>query len=340
MFTIANQKQQVILSGTLPSDVMATYVQDKAQNSDAIYTIHTTVAALSDLKTLPEILAANQFVGDIYRGLPGIYGLSNNATLVSSKSSPIATGVKFSITSVRFNNPLGTSATRPTPNIQFLLYGTSSSGYHIDHILSTGPNAQLTASGVTLSVTPALNQTSQYTLTVDNRAEATMLPFTAPPTFFQPGSSAKVTIWEGTNSVAQGTMTLPANKGDLYFDCDFLNEEIAADIYITVPANPTTAPEIWKTDIDGIADKLVEEFSAAEDKGIDWNDNVPHAIRRKYPTAESYSVTLGLPDAESVKEGAYFSIVSRFVSNLPTNTRSRLLVLNNAYMKQFSIADI
>ncbi|KAK7051048.1 hypothetical protein VNI00_005160 [Paramarasmius palmivorus] len=329
MFNIANQKQQVILSGSLPSDVMTTYLKEKEQNSDTVFTIFTAAGALSDLKTLPEILAENQFVGDIYRGLPGIYG---------SKSSPIATGVKFSITSVRFNNPLGTAAAQPTPNIQFLLYGTPESGYNIDHILSTGPNAQLTASGVALDVTPALNQNSEYTLTLDKRAEATMLPFTAQPSFFQPGFSAEVTVWEGKNSVAQGTMTLPANKGDLYFDCDFLNEEIAADIYITVPDNSETASDSWKTDIDGIADKLVEEFNAADkDKGIDWNDNVPHAIQRKYPTADIYSVTLGCPDTDLVKEGAYFSIVSRFVSNLPTNTRSRLLVLNNAYMKKFSV---
>jgi hypothetical protein len=37
--------------------------------------MHTKSAALSDLKTLDQIINDKKFTGDIYEGLPNVYGL-------------------------------------------------------------------------------------------------------------------------------------------------------------------------------------------------------------------------------------------------------------------------
>jgi hypothetical protein len=74
MFNIANHRQQVIITGRLSGDAMKKYIETK-KNKDVVFTIHTKSAALSDLKTLDQIINDKKFTGDIYEGLPNIYGL-------------------------------------------------------------------------------------------------------------------------------------------------------------------------------------------------------------------------------------------------------------------------
>jgi hypothetical protein len=75
MFNVVNHRRQVIATGRLSTDAMAKYAEAKTTKKDVVFTIHTKSAALRDLKTLDEILDDKKFIGDIYEGLPDIYGL-------------------------------------------------------------------------------------------------------------------------------------------------------------------------------------------------------------------------------------------------------------------------
>jgi hypothetical protein len=199
----------------------------------------------------------------------------------------------------------------------FHLYGTSTE-YHIEHVLGSAPNAQLTASGVTLDVIPALDNSKTYTLTFDKHVEWAMQPFTCsqPLEFFKPNATFDITVRENNSaSVSKGTLTLSKNAGDIFVDYEYLNEEIAADVYVVVPMDSKKPEQQIRTDVDNISQTLVSLFQS---QNITWSMNVPSAIRRKLAVAAEYSITLGMPDASMVKPGAYFAIVSRFISKQPT----------------------
>lgn len=74
MFNVANHRRQVIVTVTLPSDTLQKYIEAKQQKKDVVFTIHTKSAALTDLKTLEQIFMDKKFTGDVYEGLPDIYG--------------------------------------------------------------------------------------------------------------------------------------------------------------------------------------------------------------------------------------------------------------------------
>jgi hypothetical protein len=202
----------------------------------------------------------------------------------------------------------------------FILYGTSKE-YHIDHVLGSAPNAQLTASGVTLNVTPALDDSKKYTLAFDKQIEWAMQPFTYRQrmTFFKPDVTFAITVCEsGFASVSKGTLTLSQNAGDIFVDYEHLNEEIAADIYITVPRHSKKPEQQIKADIDNISKMIVSLFQSQE---LTWSMNVLSTIRRKMTVGE-YSVTLSAPDTCMVKPGTYFVIVSRFVGKQPPQSQA------------------
>ena len=193
----------------------------------------------------------------------------------------------------------------------FFLYGTSKE-YHINHVLRSAPNVQLTASNVTLDVSPALDDSKKYTLTLDRQLEWAMQPFTSSQTlaFFKPNATFAIIVRDNISaSVSNGTLTLSQNAGDIFVDNEHLNEEIAADVYLMVPKESKTPKQQIQSDIDNISNTLVSLFQSQD---ITWSMNVPSAVRRKLAVSQEYLVTLGIPDASMVKTGTYFSIVSRF----------------------------
>jgi hypothetical protein len=198
----------------------------------------------------------------------------------------------------------------------FHLYGTSAE-YHIDHVLGSAPNAQLTASRVTLDVTPALDDSKAYTLTFDRHVEWAMQPITCnqPLAFFRSNAIFDITVCENNSaSMSKGTLTLSKDVGDIFVDYEHLNEQIAADLYVMVPVDSKKPEQQIRTDIDNISQTVVSLFQSQE---ITWSMNVPSTIRRKLALAAEYSITLGMPDASMVKPEAYFVIVSRFISRQP-----------------------
>ncbi|THH16889.1 hypothetical protein EW146_g3821 [Bondarzewia mesenterica] len=286
MFNVENHKRQLIVTGTLSGDAMQEYTAAKEQNNDSVFTIHTKSTVLSDLKTLDQILADKKFVGDIYQGLPQVYG-----------SSPILKDVEFTVTSVHTDQSLDRQNLHAYPNeMPFYLYG-SSKEYHIDHVLGSAPNAQLSASGVTLDVTPALDDSKKYTFTFDREIEWAMQPFTE-------GSTS--------TSVSEGTITLPQNAGDIFVDYEHLNEEIAADVYIMVPRDSTMSDEQIKADIDNMSWFLAQMLRC---KGVLGD--------------------AGRPEASTIKEGAYFAIVSRFTGKQPTDTKALRSAQHQAWVAKF-----
>ena len=74
MFNVANHRRQVTVAGTLSGDAMTAYTEAKKKKKDVVFTMHTTSAALHELKTLDQILNDKWFIGDIYEGLPTVYG--------------------------------------------------------------------------------------------------------------------------------------------------------------------------------------------------------------------------------------------------------------------------
>jgi hypothetical protein len=75
MFNVVNHCRQVTVTGRFSGDAMKKYVEAKNKSKDTVFTIHTKSAALSDLKTLDQIINDKKIVGDIYEGLPNVYGL-------------------------------------------------------------------------------------------------------------------------------------------------------------------------------------------------------------------------------------------------------------------------
>jgi hypothetical protein len=74
MFNVVNHCKQVIVTGKFSGSAMRKYVEVKNKNKDTVFTMHTKSAALSDLKTLDQIINDRTFIGDIYEGLPNVYG--------------------------------------------------------------------------------------------------------------------------------------------------------------------------------------------------------------------------------------------------------------------------
>lgn len=250
---------------------------------------------------------------------------------------PFLEHIEFTITTVHINNLLDREYLRPYPTeMPFILYGTSKE-YHIDHVLGSSPNAQLTASGVTLNVTPALDDSKNYTLTFDRQIEWAMQPFTyrQPLTWFKPNATFDITVREsGSASVSTGTLTLSQSAGDIFVDYEHLNEEIAADIYVTVPKDSKKPERQIKTDIDNISKTLVSLFQSQD---VTWSMNVQSAIRRNLAVGE-YSVTLSAPDTSMVKPGTYFVIISRFVGKKPLQSQALRFGGHEVWEANFKVA--
>ena len=93
MFNVVNHRRQVIVAGRLSGDAMRKYTEAKKTNRDIVFTIHTKSAALSDLKTLDQILDDRKFTGDIYEGLPDVYGLVPSDPIICSLRSDVGSGM-------------------------------------------------------------------------------------------------------------------------------------------------------------------------------------------------------------------------------------------------------
>lgn len=141
-FNVAPRRYQVIMTGDLPQDVMAKYIEFKETNPGEYFTLRT-----ADKGLLPDLLRDGHFkaVMDIGHLAPGRPHLAEN----------------FEVTNIHVivNEPLTSNALDASyPALMpFYLYGTPQQ-QHIDHVLRVSPNQQLNSDRVSLRLSKKLTE--------------------------------------------------------------------------------------------------------------------------------------------------------------------------------------
>ncbi|KAK3936916.1 L-tyrosine decarboxylase [Diplogelasinospora grovesii] len=142
MFNMANHRWQLIVTADYPTEVQQLYQKLRTENPGKLYT-----TANANPETLADMLSPGAEIE--YRmddGIPGpdipplaTFKLSNIRVLVNESMSYAALDTKY------------------PDKMPFYLYG-SLRETHIDHVLKTSPNAQLTADRVEVNVEPELSE--------------------------------------------------------------------------------------------------------------------------------------------------------------------------------------
>ncbi|KAK1235938.1 hypothetical protein PQX77_000825 [Marasmius sp. AFHP31] len=280
-FNVESYRRQVIVKAT-PSDSTTLFKlqEERKKNPNAIFTFHSGLTILKDLVKL------KLWTGDIYKGLPKIYG-----------KDVFLSNVTFDIETIVVDRSLRrTDLDKAYPGqMPFYVFGTQNE-VHIDHVLLHGPNAHLSAGQVKLDLDQPLPELSQKPLylTLDEQFEEMMQPFDAghQPDFFKPGATLKVSVYDGDRpptessaAVARGTVTLPAEAGKLFVDYTVLNLPAASEIFISPRPSSTLSSKRFVPDIDTVTSEIVQMFAG---QNITWDDNVARAIARKYTDYEAW----------------------------------------------------
>lgn len=262
---MASFRQQLILSVDLPAKAKQIYVEARKRDPKGIFCLSTSGEEL-----LSDILKSCTFNGVIDENIPDS---------IDSESGHLVKNVKVSNIRVIKNRSLDPHLLEPTypERMAFYLYGTIKE-QHIDHILLTSPNVQLSAGRISLQFDqeqdlygPGLEREFQAGLIAvfDDVREAAMQPFNKghKPDFFKSGKTFRVTIHRDSpkgpvyglkSSVfARGSITL---NDHIFKDYDMINQDITRfdDPSATVSAEnidalqkfvqgQTTASEIAKT---------------------------------------------------------------------------------------------
>ncbi|KAG7093015.1 hypothetical protein E1B28_009312 [Marasmius oreades] len=272
-FNVASYRRQVIVKAKLSdADTLSKLQQERANNPEAIFSFH------AGFEVLTTLMKQKQWVGDIYMGLPTIYG-----------STPLLTKVPFDVEVVLNKSLRRADIDNKYPaRMPFYLFGTSTE-IHMEHDLLHSPNVHLTASQVKLDLSTPLQDVSGKILILDEQREDLMQPFNVnhQPAFFSPGAKLKVSVFDGplasgSKPISTGTVTLPAEKSKMFIDFNFVNLPAATEIHISAP--PATF-----NSVDSVADQIVRLFNEGK---ITWEDNVLNAIKRHCNT-EGLKITLG-----------------------------------------------
>ncbi|VDB87312.1 unnamed protein product [Peniophora sp. CBMAI 1063] len=331
MFHIKNHQRQLILRVSVKLEKAQTEKINGKRSS--VLTVHTSCKTLQGLSTLDEVLAKGSFEADIYEGFPDIY--ASQWSLLSD--------VKFTFRreqDILVNQSLASSgdydsAIKYPEKTPFYVYAHANQSVNIDHVLTMAPNVQLSAAGAVLSLVPPTRldpSVGLYKLTLDDYVERTMHPFSGAG-FFTPGRKLRVTVRgdDKSNFEGHGTLELPAQ---LHVDYAFLNQEMAADVYIVAPASSAHGSETVRT----LAGYLVQAFRTGE---IEWTGNVVVAFnkyleKRQHSLPTGYSITLGVPTSLPKEVGSYkFVVVSRFVCKQPSSARSQSFARGQTWAEKY-----
>ncbi|RIA97930.1 pyridoxal phosphate-dependent transferase [Glomus cerebriforme] len=243
MFQMENQRQQVIITADIPSEIKDTFLKLRKDDPSHVYYLGNQYKM-----TLDEIARnGRSFMGVIYKN----FDPKNKKAMVLIKG--------FQVTNVRVlkKRHLGTTFQDETYNdhMPFYIYGTGRQ-LHIDHMLLKYPSIQLSAECIKLEITSGnltQNQRERGIIAhiIDVR-ENTMQPFQETEKlgnsfFFQEGRTFHVELYEdpipdpyqngpGLNNVynenpfAIGTIRLPLkNEGCVFVDSYFINKDPTAD---------------------------------------------------------------------------------------------------------------
>ncbi|KAL8997652.1 MAG: hypothetical protein Q9169_003132 [Polycauliona sp. 2 TL-2023] len=202
MFHLASRRRQLIASAEIDEKSLKTYRDAKKNNPTESY-ILSTAQKENISKT---ILSDGAF----------------EAVITSKSGKTIAQNVKVTSFTAIKDRPLNSKYrdhAYPSGHMPFYLYGSPSS-VHIDHMLLRAPNIQLSASNISLSVSPPLSASTLRNgaiLFLDDIQESAMQPFLPTshlvggegPTsknnfFFQSGKKFKVSVFEDRYGVGAG----------------------------------------------------------------------------------------------------------------------------------------
>ncbi|CAE6442059.1 unnamed protein product [Rhizoctonia solani] len=235
MFNMANYRHQLILSCDLPQNVLETYRAERAKDPSAVFYIGTT----KDVKL--ESILAGSFDAMLEKGLPA-----------KNQPPPQRCASDFKVTNIKVlkNTPIDSKyLDRSFPDhMYFYLYGTKDQR-HIEHMLVSSSNAQLTSDQVNLNLSNGTLSEADLAkgliLRLDTIHENIVLPVLPPntPPFFKPEKELKVSIFRDPHAadahgpglttplstatpIASGTMKLGKMT---YTDSTLLNGNPALD---------------------------------------------------------------------------------------------------------------
>ncbi|KAL0575884.1 hypothetical protein V5O48_006084 [Marasmius crinis-equi] len=299
-FNVESYRRQIIVKAKLSDTEKKKLDEARQQKPDEIFTFHIGSQSLSD------VMKQEEWKGDIYQGLPAIYG-----------RAPLLSKVTFDREKIVVDQSLRRSdlnESYPQGGMPFYLFGTSAET-HIDHHLVLSPNVHLTASQVRFDPRPEKPFEELMIATLDEQREDIMQPFSAnhKPAFFAPNAKLKVSVYPfsvppNTSSLApsyHGTITLPAEKGKFFVDYKYINLPAATEIHISSPAAGSS------DHLDSVATRVVDLFNQQSKQKITWDDNVVKSIYRLCPDAKDLEVTLGQPASPPHPENS--RVLSRFL---------------------------
>ncbi|QRV81992.1 Pyridoxal-dependent decarboxylase conserved domain [Ceratobasidium sp. AG-Ba] len=233
MFNMANYRHQLILSCDVPADVLAKY-HDARNNDPSIYITLGTSGKVN----LAEIVSGS-FKGVIDKGLP-----KDNLGRIASE---------FEVSNVKVvrNIPIDSKyLDAEYPDFMyFYLYGTPGQ-QHIEHLLVSAKNVQLTSDQVQLALADGVKLSAEdlakgVILRLEDVREETVLPVLPPniPPFFKANTAHNITIFRDSHApdahgpgltaayasaspIASGRMTLGKM---VWSDSVMLNDDPSAD---------------------------------------------------------------------------------------------------------------
>ncbi|KAL8729997.1 MAG: hypothetical protein Q9166_004320 [cf. Caloplaca sp. 2 TL-2023] len=203
MFYLASRRRQLIASASVDEKSLSTYRDAKKSSPDE--TFFLTTAKREDI-------SATMLSGGAFE-----------AVITAKSGKTIAQQVQVTSFTALKDRPLNSKHrdhAYPSGHMPFYLYGSAPDSVHIDHMLLRAPNIQLSASNVSLDVTPkipAATLRAGCILYADNVQEAAMQPFlpiselvsgqgptSARNFFFQKGKKFKVSVFGDRHGVSQG----------------------------------------------------------------------------------------------------------------------------------------
>lgn len=262
VFQMANFREQVIITGDIPADVLQSYASARSANPSTVFTLST-----SSETTMSDILSQGSLTANIDEGLPPSRESLSDPTTTHFQSNVQVSNIRVIKRRSLDSTLLDAKYPRQMP---FYLYGTREQR-HIDHILLCSPNVQLTADQVTLHIDPDsgiyepdFEQELEKGLiaVMDDVREYAMQPFDDEhqPSFFAPSVTFRVSLHRdsakgpeagiASSVLARATLTL---GGCTYVDYNFINRDL------TTPADQSgnmvtvTATETLRKFIEGSA---------------------------------------------------------------------------------------
>jgi len=261
MFNMANYRHQLILSCDVPANVMTAYRETREKDPSAF----VTLGSAGKIK-LEELLSGS-FKGVMNKGLP-----KDNLGEVASN---------FQVTNVKVvrNIPINSKYLDAgySEFMYFYLYGTPEQ-QHIEHLLVSAKNVQLTSDQVRLALTngklSAEDLAQGVIVRLEDVREETVLPVLPPntPAFFKTGTVHDITIFRdshGPNAHGPGLTKAYISATPIASGRMTLGKMVWAD---SVMLNDDPSANGARVQTESVEGKTLEEHLAATRRQFEAKD--------------------------------------------------------------------